>query len=167
MTAAALIRPAVPDDAEAIHAMLLDLARGLGFADKIRSTPDSLRRHGFGPAPAFHGLVAERDGAPVGACLWFAHFSTFRGEPGLYVQDLYVAPSERGTGLGRRLLAAAAADGRAQGATHLRLSVESGNDGAQRFYAASGLRWQDTERIFLADGRAFDTLADGIEETDE
>jgi len=106
-------------------------------------------------------------GGPVGVCLWFPAFSTFRGEPGLYVQDLYVAPSERGTGLGRRLLAAAAADGRAQGATHLRLSVESGNDGAQRFYAASGLRWQDTERIFLADGRAFDTLADGIEETDE
>jgi ribosomal protein S18 acetylase RimI-like enzyme len=164
MTAATLIRPAIPDDAEAIHAMLLDLARGLGFADKIRSTPDSLRRHGFGPAPAFHGLVAERDGAPVGTCLWFAHFSTFRGEPGVYVQDLYVAPSERGTGLGRRLLAAAAAQGQARGATHLRLSVEADNDGAQRFYAAQGLRWQDTERMFLVDGQAFGALATAAED---
>jgi ribosomal protein S18 acetylase RimI-like enzyme len=167
MTDMATIRPATALDAEAIHAMLRALAHGLGFEDKLHSTPDDLRRHGFGTAPAFRGLVAERAGGPVGVCLWFPAFSTFRGEPGIYVQDLYVAPSERGTGLGRRLLGAAAADGRAQGATHLRLSVESGNDGAQRFYAASGLRWQDTERIFLADGRAFDTLADGIEETDE
>ncbi|MDR6289121.1 ribosomal protein S18 acetylase RimI-like enzyme [Inquilinus ginsengisoli] len=160
----ALIRPAAPDDAEAIHAMLLDLARGLGFADKIRSTPDSLRHHGFGPAPAFHGLVAERDGAPVGVCLWFPAFSTFRGEPGIYVQDLYVAPSERGTGLGRQLLAAAAAAGQARGATHLRLSVEADNDGAQRFYAAQGLRWQDTERMFLVDGQAFGALATAAED---
>jgi ribosomal protein S18 acetylase RimI-like enzyme len=158
---APVIRPAVPSDAEAIVAMLRDLARGLGLADKIRCTPEDLRRHGFGLA--FHGLVAEQDGAAVGVCLWFASFSTFRGEPGLYVQDLYVAPSQRGSGLGRRLLAAASAAGRAQGATHLRLSVESGNGGAQRFYAAAGLRWQDTERILLADGRAFSDLA---EETD-
>lgn len=161
---AAIIRPAVPSDAEAIVVLLRDLARGLGLEDKIRCTAEDLRRHGFGPAPAFHGLVAEQAAAAVGVCLWFASFSTFRGEPGLYVQDLYVAPSQRGTGLGRRLLAAASAAGRAQGATHLRLSVETGNDGAQRFYAAAGLHWQDTERIFLADGRAFSDLADG--ETD-
>lgn len=155
----ALIRPAVPSDADAIVAMLFDLARGLGFEDKVQCTAEALRRHGFGPAPAFHGLIAERDAAAVGMCLWFTTFSTFRGQVGVYVQDLYVAPSERGTGLGRRLLAAAATAGGALGATHLRLSVEADNDGAQRFYAAQEMRWQDTERIFLADGPAFAALA--------
>jgi ribosomal protein S18 acetylase RimI-like enzyme len=153
-----VIRRAVAADAEAIHAMIRALGALLGLAQKVTGTVEDIRRHGFGPSPAFEALIAECGGRPVGLCLFFASFSSWRAAPGLYVQDLYVADAARGTGLGRRLLAAAAAIGRARGATYLRLSVEADNVAAQRFYARAGLAWSTTERIFVIDGAAFEAL---------
>lgn len=155
------IRPAVAADATAIHAMLMAIAATTGEADKIASTPDDLVRHGFGAAPAFRALIAETAGRPVGLCLYFTTFSSWRGRLGLYVQDLYVDPSERGGGLGRRLLAAAAAAGARLGATHMRLSVDAGNAAAEAFYRRVGFDAAGHERIQVLDGAAFAALADG------
>lgn len=71
-----VIRPATADDAETLHAMLRDLARATGLREKIRSTPDDLRRLGFRERPAFRALIAERDGKPVGLSLYFYNFSS-------------------------------------------------------------------------------------------
>jgi GNAT superfamily N-acetyltransferase len=155
------IRAAVAADADAIHAMLLAIAATTGEAEKIASTPDDLVRHGFGAAPAFRALIAEAAGRPVGLCLYFTTFSSWRGRLGLYVQDLYVDPSERGGGLGRRLLAAAATEGVRHGVTHLRLSVDAGNAAAEAFYRRVGFEAAGHERIQVLDGAAFAALADG------
>jgi ribosomal protein S18 acetylase RimI-like enzyme len=154
------IRAATADDAESLHAMLLDLARATGLREKIRSKPDDLRRLGFRERPAFQALIAERDGGrPVGLSLFFYNFSSWRGELGVYVQDLYVADDARGTGLGRRLVEETVRQGRQQGATHLRLSVDRGNESAQRFYRKLGLKLSGSEQIFQATGAAFERLA--------
>jgi GNAT superfamily N-acetyltransferase len=155
------IRAAVAADAVAIHTMLLAIAATTGEADKIAGTPHDLARHGFGAAPAFRALIAEAAGRPVGLCLFFTTFSSWRGRLGLYVQDLYVDPSVRGGGLGRRLLAAAAAEGARHGATHLRLSVDAGNAAAEAFYRRVGFEAAGHERIQVLDGAAFAALADG------
>lgn len=161
----ARIRVATAADAPAMHAMLLAIAATTGEADKITSTAADLARHGFGAAPAFGALIAEADGAAVGLCLYFMTFSSWRGRLGLYVQDLYVAPSERGGGLGRRLLAAAAAAGARRGATHLRLSVDAANPAAEAFYRRVGFTAAEHERIQVLDGARFAALA-GAEDGD-
>lgn len=154
-----VIRAATPEDAERLHALLLGLARSTGLKEKIRSRPDDFRQLGFREKPAFQALIAERGSTPLGVCLYFYNFSSWRGELGIYVQDLYVADEARGTGLGRRLLSETVKLGKAQGATHLRLSVDRANLRAQRFYRKLGLKAQEHELIFQATGAAFERLA--------
>ncbi len=158
-----MIRTATAGDAENLHAMLLELARATGLREKIRSKPEDFRKLGFREKPAFQALIAEQDGRPVGLSLFFYNFSSWRGELGVYVQDLYVAAEMRGTGLGRRLLAETVRLGRTQGATHLRLSVERDNEGAHRFYRKLGLKLSGSELIFQATGAAFERLAEESE----
>ncbi|MGH8192925.1 MAG: GNAT family N-acetyltransferase [Woeseiaceae bacterium] len=153
------IRAATEADTGKLHSLLVELARAAGLKERIRSTPDDLQRLGFRDRPAFQALIAEQGGKPVGLSLFFYNFSSWRGELGVYVQDLYVSGELRGSGLGRRLIAETVRLGKAQGATHLRLSVDRSNIDAQDFYRRLGLRHSDQECIFQATGAAFDRLA--------
>ena len=154
------IRLAGASDAPLLHQAILAMARGLGAEAKVRSTPDDLCRHGFSEKPAFEALIAEVDGMFAGMCLYFPSFSTWRGEPGLYVQDIYVEPGFRGRRIGERLLGAVAARGRQGGALYLRLSVDADNRGAQAFYNRLGIEWSQGERIHAIYGDAFAVLAE-------
>jgi ribosomal protein S18 acetylase RimI-like enzyme len=154
-----VIRNAMASDAEEIHGGLLRIARHLKATGKVTSTPDDLRKYGFGTDPAFHVLIAEVDGTFAGMCLWFASFSTWRGRPGGYVQDIVVDEGFRGQAIGEALLRAAARAIKARGGTYLRLSVDAKNISAQRFYHRLGLDWSIEERIHAAYGDAFDHLA--------
>lgn len=155
------IRAATIDDAEAIHAALLGIADTLGERDRIVSTPGDIRRYGFGDAPAFRVLIADRDGTVAGICLYFPSFSTWFGRPGVYVQDLYVAPDYRGCGVAEALMRRLAAETRESGGTYIRLSVDEKNPGAQKFYERIGMKWSRGERIFVARHGDFINLADG------
>ena len=138
--------------------MIVALARATGLRRKVTSKPASFRRHGSGDRPAFQAFIAEREGTPVGMCLFFYSFSSWRGELGVYVQDLFVAEAGRGTGLGRRLVAETARFAKARGAKYLRLSVARENEAAQGFYRSIGLSECEDECIFQAEGRAFERL---------
>ncbi len=153
------IRRAGEADAATIHALVVALAADHGLTGRVASSVEDIRDQGFGADPAFEALIAERDGAAVGLCLFFESFSTWAGRRGLYVQDLYVTEAARGLGLGRRLLAEAAAISRARGGSYLRLSVGVENDGAQAFYVRAGLSWSKTERIYQARDEDFAALA--------
>ncbi|MDP2696781.1 GNAT family N-acetyltransferase [Thalassospira sp.] len=153
------IRPANRNDATDIHRMLVAIARATGHDSKITSTADDIARDGFGPRPAFQALIGEQDGRAVALCLYFASYSTFRGKPGIYVQDLYVDPDLRGSGFAQRLLARAVARAHADGCAYLRLSVDARNAAGQKFYVKTGMRAADEERIFVLDGNAFMALA--------
>lgn len=165
MSEAVVIRLAEARDAETIHAALVAMARAMGEESRITSTSSDIRTHGFGESPAFEVLIAEIDGAFAGLCLTFPSFSTWRGEPGIYVQDLYVDEGFRGRRVGERLLRAAARHARAKGAGYLRLSVDVENTKAQAFYERVGITHSANERIQMIKGEAFDTFA--ASETDE
>lgn len=156
---AARIRPALEGDIPAIHALLTELAQATGLADKFLSSAEDLCRYGFSQQPMFEVMLAERDGGIAGLCLYFYTYSSWRGSPGVYVQDLVVDPRSRSAGLGEALLRAAARGAKSRGATHLRLSVEAANAGAIRFYEKLGLRHAGSERIYEAGDAAFDALA--------
>ena len=144
----ATIRRATEADAGTIHALVIELAAAIGGTRKVASRVEDIRDQGFGADPAFEALIAERGGAAVGLCLFFESFSTWDGRRGVYVQDIYVSEAARGLGLGRRLLAEAAAISRARGGSYLRVSVEAENDRAQAFYRRIGLAWSRGERIY-------------------
>ncbi len=159
-----IIRRANKNDAGTIALLIARLAQATGQRSKMTSTEADFARYGFGTTPAFNVLLAEASGNAVGLSLWFYNFSSWRGQLGAYLQDLYVDDSQRGTGLGRRLLAETAALARADGATHLRLSVDTDNTGAQDFYKHLGFVARVDEDIYQISDQAFAALA-GVRHT--
>ena len=153
------IRVATSQDVHLIHAGLMVIARHLDAVGKVTATPEDLRKHGFGPQPAFTVLIAEIGGEFAGMCLFFQSFSTWRGQKGAYIQDIAVEERFRGSGIGVALLRHTAAHVQAGGGTYLRLSVEAKNISAQHFYQRMGLVWSEEERIHAAYGEAFEALA--------
>lgn len=154
-----IIRPATVADAEIIHAGILGIAVAVDAVAKVTSTPDDIRKFGFGDKPAFEVLIAEADGVFAGLCLYFPSFSTWYGRPGVYVQDLYVDTAFRGLGIANKLMRRLAAEVSSKGGTYIRLSVDSDNIEAQRFYRKLGMQWSHAERIFAARGEVFMALA--------
>lgn len=152
------IRPAIAADAPAIHSMIQALAAGLGMAGQVTSSPQDLLQHGFGERPAFEALIAERQGQPLGLCLYFSSFSSWAGKRGVYLQDIFVDPQARGTGLGRRLLAETARRAAQQGAGFMRLAVDKDNQGARNFYRDAGMIHAERDCIYKAWDEAFAAL---------
>lgn len=154
------IRLARPDDAASIAGMLRQLAESTGDGARFASTPAIIGEHGFGPDARFTALVADDDGDLVGLALFFPHFSTTRGVPGVWLSDLWVTPRQQRRGLGRRLLESAAAiSARQWNAGYLALSVHGTNPAARRFYETLGLGAHDNDVAMVLDGAAFAVVA--------
>ena len=157
------LRFARPGDGAQIAAFV----RGLAVYEKLEqfavATPEHFERALFGPQPTAEVLLAEVDGEPVGFALFYPAFSTFQGEPRLYLEDLFVLPEARGAGHGRALLAALAALALERGWTQMAWSVLDWNAPAIHFYEALGAEldrsWLQTR---LAD-EALRKLADSAE----
>ncbi len=148
------------DDVPAVHALLTDLAVALNETEAFRATEEDLAKGGFSANPAFHVILAEINAKPVGMTLFFRTFSSWRGKPGLYVQDLHVIEACRGMGYGRHLLSAAAQFGKRAGCTHLRLSVAVANAAGRSFYRRIGMQERDDEIICQIADSAFDRLTE-------
>src|SRR4051812_14175574 len=102
------IRPVERPDVPAVVAMVHELADFERAPEQCHLTAAQLTEALFTDRPALFGHVAAASGEPVGMALWFLNFSTWEGVHGLYLEDLYVRPSARGTGAGVALLAALA-----------------------------------------------------------
>jgi ribosomal protein S18 acetylase RimI-like enzyme len=146
-----VIRQARVNDVPVIHALLTELEQTLGATETVKRTADDLRRFGFGEAPLFDVLLAWQGHEAVGMALFFREFSSWKGTPGVYVQDIYVSADLRGTGLGRKLMQAVTEVARSWGATYCKLSVYGDNEPAQAFYQRLGFRISDTECVLVLD----------------
>ena len=154
---AVTLRPAGPDDAEAAFAMLRALAEAVGDAKAFAATVEDVRRDGFGPAPLYETLIAELDGRPVGLLTAFPTYSTNKGSPCLYVNDLYVAPEARQRGIARRLMARACRLALERGCCRVELKVLQ-NNAARKFYEAIGMG-ATAEVAYTIGDRALSDLA--------
>src|SRR5262249_3758681 len=121
-------------------------------------TIEAVQRDGFGPSPEFRALLAEYDGRVGGYALYHPSWSTEYGERGLYLYDLYVREGARGHGLGRALMAALAAEAKAQDRTFLWWCSKDWNHEAQEFYARLGAI-EETIKAHALYGEALDLLA--------
>ncbi|WP_299034498.1 GNAT family N-acetyltransferase [uncultured Pseudokineococcus sp.] len=152
------VRPARVEDVPALDALVHHLAAYEREPEAVEATPDDLRRALFGPAPRVHCLVAEVDGEVAGMALWFLTYSTWRGRHGIWLEDLVVHADHRGSGLGRALLAALAAECTSRGLARLEWSVLDWNAPARGFYAALGAAPQEEWTTWRLDGGALDAL---------
>lgn len=98
------IRSASPEDAELIVHFIKELAIYEKEPHKAVATQEDILRDGFGEKPYFECLIAEWENKPVGFALYFYNYSTWRGMPGIYLEDLFVSPEARGKGAGKGLL---------------------------------------------------------------
>lgn len=128
------IRTATPDDAEAIHGFIYELAVYEKEPDAVEATPDSIRAQMQSDRPPFECLIGEVDATPVGMALYFQSYSTWKGVPGLYLEDLYVQPAHRGAGYGGALLAELAAAAVDRGFARVDWSVLDWNTPSIEFY---------------------------------
>ena len=148
----ATIRPAVAADCPAIANLIRELAVYEKLEHEAQATAEDLVRHLFGDRPMAEALVVEDGGEPVGFALYFSNFSTFRGQPGIYLEDLFVKPSHRGRGLGKALLARLASIAVDRGCGRFEWSVLDWNAPAIGFYRGLGARPMDDWTVFRLDG---------------
>jgi GNAT superfamily N-acetyltransferase len=147
------VRPIRPDDVPAVVGLVRELAEYEQALHEVRLTEEQLTASLFGDSPALFGHVAVVDGEVVGTALWFLNFSTWRGTHGIYLEDLYVQPQHRGTGLGRELLRTLAEVCVERGYHRLEWSVLDWNTPSIEFYKAAGAVPMDEWTVFrLTDG---------------
>ena len=127
--------------------------------DKVVATEDKVEKALFGPRPYAETLIAELDGEPVGFALFFHNFSTFLAQPGIYLEDLFVEPEHRGSGIGRALLARLAEIAIERDCGRLEWAVLDWNKDAIGFYERLGAQPQDDWTVYRLTGEPLRRLA--------
>ena len=153
------LRTATRADIPQILAFIRGLAEYEKLAHEAVATPALLERHLFGDRPAAEVVIAEADGVPAGFALFFHSFSTFLGQPGLYLEDLFVLPSHRGLGLGKRLMVHLARLAVERGCGRFEWSVLDWNEPAIDFYRRLGATGLDAWTVQRVSGAALQALA--------
>jgi len=146
------IRPATPADLPLIAQLIRDLAEYEKLAHEVRFDEAVLGEKLFGTRPYAEVVIGELDGAPQGFALFFHNFSTFEGKPGIYLEDLFVRPEARGSGLGKALLAHLAMLATTRDCARLEWSVLDWNESAIGFYQKLGARLMDDWTVMRVDG---------------
>lgn len=157
-TASFALRAAEPRDLDAIVGLIRELAEFERLTHLLQVTPASLAPHLFGDRPVVEAIVAERASGVVAFALFFTNFSTFLGKPGLYLEDLIVAPAERGQGIGRALLTRLARIAVERDYGRFEWSVLDWNERAIRFYEGMGASLLSDWRICRVTGHALRRL---------
>jgi GNAT superfamily N-acetyltransferase len=125
-------------DVPQVHALLAALARFEKLEHGFEASEEALMRHAFGDRPIVEGIVSESGGRIVGAAVFFFTYSTFKGGRGIWLEDLFVLPEERGKGHGRALLGAVLQRASDEGCRRVEWSVLEWNESAIRFYESAG-----------------------------
>lgn len=154
------IEPAERADISGIVRLMRDFAAYEKLAEYCTITEEQLHRAMFGDGAFVKGLVANADETMIAYALFYRSFSTFRGQLGYFLEDLYIDSEYRGHGLGRSMLKAVAASARADGAERLDFQVLNWNEPALRFYRSHGAVCAADELHFKFTDDAFARLAD-------
>jgi GNAT superfamily N-acetyltransferase len=153
------IRPATVADVPLLKEMIFEFATFERLAHHVTVTEETLVRHGFGANPRFRVLLPEWDGKPAGYELLYEFYSSFAG-PGLFLEDIYVREAFRGKGIGKALMAEAAAIALREGYWGVRWEVLDWNQPAIDFYKALGATFPDAWRAMLLEGEPLRQLAE-------
>ncbi len=168
MNRAVRVRDAAPADVQRIYSFIVELATYERAPEQVTGTPELLEQGLFGSRPSVEALVAEIDRQLVGFALFHGTFSSWECRPGIWLEDLYVAPEHRRAGVGGALLAALAQLTVRRGCSRLEWNALDWNDPALRFYERLGAlrlsEWElhrlDGETLARVAGPGSDEVAD-------
>lgn len=154
-----VVRAAEPADVATILRFVRELAAFEREPDAVEASEAMLAQALFGADPAAEAVIAQAGGEPVGFALFFHNFSTWTGQRGLYLEDLYVTPAARGQGVGRALLTHLAAIAIDRGCARFEWSMLDWNEGAIAFYRALGAIGMEEWTVQRVAGDALRRLA--------
>ena len=152
------IRPAERADVPLIAELIRGLARFEKLEHEVSMTEERLAENLFGRHRYAETLLAEEEGVPVGFALFFHNFSTFLAQPGIYLEDLFVVPEQRGHGVGRALLKELARLAVERGCGRLEWSVLDWNREAIGFYERLGAKPNSEWTVYRLAGEALSAL---------
>ncbi|MDF3174947.1 GNAT family N-acetyltransferase [Pseudomonas sp. ER28] len=155
------IRPAVHTDAEQILTFITELAEYERARHEVVATLADIEHSLFDEGSTVHALMCERDGRAIGFAVYFYSYSTWLGRNGIYLEDLYVTPEQRGDGAGRQLLQNIAREAVANNCGRLEWSVLDWNEPAIGFYQKLGAEAQDEWVRYRLDGDKLAAFARG------
>jgi GNAT superfamily N-acetyltransferase len=156
---AARLRSATRADVPDILRLIRALAEYEKLSGEVVATESALAATLFGDRPAAEVLLAEEQGRAVGFALFFPNYSTFLGKPGIYLEDLFVEPAQRGQGTGKALLKAVARVAVQRGCGRFEWSVLDWNEPAIGFYKSLGAKPMDDWTVMRVTGEALHKLA--------
>ena len=161
MAASLRIRPATAADAGLILRFIRELAIYEKAESSVQTDEAGIRASLFGADAKAQALVCERNGVAMGYAVFFYNYSTWLGRNGMYLEDLYVSPEQRGGGVGKALLQHIARLAVAQGCGRFEWSVLDWNTPAIDFYKAAGAKPQDEWTVYRLEGGALRRFAEG------
>ena len=156
-----MIRRARPDEAGLVLSLVRELADYEKLLHEVEATEADISAALFDANPRLFCDIAEWNGEVAGFAVWFINFSTFSGRSGIYLEDLFVRPAQRGKGIGKALLSHLAKQCVANGWSRLQWSVLDWNTPSIEFYKSLGAVMMDEWTICRVDGAALTALAQG------
>lgn len=159
MTETISLRPATPEDVPLVLEFIRELARYEQLEHEVTATEADLGEALFGERRYAEVVFACSDGKALGFALFFHNFSTFKGRPGIYLEDLFVRPEARGRGIGRKLLAHLARTALERRCSRLEWAVLDWNEPSIGFYRGLGAVPMDEWSIFRLTGEPLALLA--------
>jgi GNAT superfamily N-acetyltransferase len=155
------IREATPADAGQILAFITELAIYEKAEHEVVASVADIEQSLFAADSPARALICTRNGQPIGFAVYFFSYSTWLGRKGLYLEDLYVAPQQRGVGAGKQLLRHLAKIAYDSGCGRLEWSVLDWNEPAIKFYQSLGAAPHDEWIRYRMDGATLQTFAQG------
>lgn len=153
------IRKAVPTDAEDFISLVLQLAEYEKLRPPGGAEIERLRNDAFGPAPKFELLMAFSGEEAIAYAVFFMTYSTFLALPTLYLEDIFVKPSRRREGVGRRMFSLLASIAQERGCGRMEWSVLRWNSIALDFYRKMGAQELEEWTYYRMTKQAFDRIA--------
>jgi GNAT superfamily N-acetyltransferase len=156
------IRVATPSDVALIFAWIAELAEYERARDQVTGTPELLETALFGPEPTAEAVIAELDGEPVGFAVFHGTFSTWECRAGIWLEDLYVPPEHRRSGVGGALLGYLAQLTVDRGCARLEWAALDWNTPALDFYEKLGARRLQDWQMHRLEGETLRRVAGGL-----
>jgi GNAT superfamily N-acetyltransferase len=161
---ACILRDATLSDVPHIRRLTRGLAEYEKLLHEAVATEADFQAAMFGPNPRAYAILAEpADQPPVGIALWYYTFSTFTGRPDIFLEDLFVEPSHRGTGIGLALLRHLARRAVSENCRRIEWRVLNWNQPSIDFYQSLGAVPLEDWHVRQLGGAALRALAEGAQ----
>ena len=154
------IRAATIDDAPQIMQFIIELAEYEKARDEVKASVEDIEQSLFSDSATAKALICELDGKAIGFAVYFYNYSTWLGRNGIYLEDLYITPSSRGSGAGKALLKYLAKKAVDEDCGRLEWIVLDWNTPAIEFYESFGAKAQNEWIDYRLTGDALKAFAE-------